>query len=65
MAEGRGRAEWARTSTVLALITNLHRDPKKPPCKPSDLSPFDRPRDDVVRVELREIKDLLMSVFTG
>ena len=29
MAEGRLAHDWARTSTVLALLANCHRDPKK------------------------------------
>jgi len=29
MAEARSRENWARTSAVLALTANCHRDPKK------------------------------------
>jgi len=43
MAEARQRSEWARTSTLLALIANAHRDPKKTRAfKPSDFDPFAR-----------------------
>ena len=28
MAESRGRDNWAHTSAVLAMIFNMHRDPK-------------------------------------
>jgi hypothetical protein len=29
MASARNRAEWQRTATLMALIANCHRDPKK------------------------------------
>jgi len=41
MAEARERSEWARTSTLMALIANAHRDAKKTRAfKPSDFDPF-------------------------
>ncbi|MEQ9616666.1 MAG: hypothetical protein RLN60_01385 [Phycisphaerales bacterium] len=41
MAEARQRSEWARTSTLMALIANANRDPKKTRAfKPSDFDPF-------------------------
>ena len=43
MAEARERSEWARTSAMLALIANAHRDPKKTRAfKPGDFDPFAR-----------------------
>jgi len=43
MAEAREHSEWARTSTLLALIANAHRDAKKTRAfKPSDFDPFAR-----------------------
>lgn len=43
MAEARERSEWARISTLLALIANAHRDSKKTRAfKPSDFDPFAR-----------------------
>jgi hypothetical protein len=29
MAEGRGRAEWGRTASIMALMANVNRDPRK------------------------------------
>ena len=29
MAEGRGREAWNHTAAVMAVLANLHRDPKK------------------------------------
>ncbi len=41
MAEARGRAEWAQTSSMLALIANVNRDPKKRRAfKAEDFSPY-------------------------
>ncbi|MBM4020562.1 MAG: hypothetical protein FJ288_19965 [Planctomycetes bacterium] len=45
MAEARGRANWAQTSTVLALIANVNRDPKKTRAfRPADFNPFETRR---------------------
>lgn len=46
MAEGRSRAEWGHTSSVLALLANCHRDPKRrrKPFTPSDFNPYTQPR---------------------
>lgn len=41
MGEAHGRAAWARTSSLMALIANCHRDPKKGRAfKPSDFDPY-------------------------
>jgi len=42
MADGRCREEWAHTSTVMALLANINRDPKKKssPFKPADFDPY-------------------------
>jgi len=43
MAEGRQRADWSRTSALMALIANTQRDPKKTRAfRPSDFDPFAR-----------------------
>jgi hypothetical protein len=43
MAEARERSAWGRTSALLALIANAHRDARKTrPFKPSDFDPFAR-----------------------
>lgn len=46
MARGRQRSQWAQTSTVLALLANAHRDPKRRPYpfEPWDFDPFAEPR---------------------
>jgi len=43
MAEARELSEWARASTLLALIANAHRDARKTRAfRPSDFDPFAR-----------------------
>jgi hypothetical protein len=40
MAQARSRQAWAHTSTVLAMLANVNRDPKKTrPFKPADFDP--------------------------
>lgn len=52
MAEGRSRAEWGRTSSLLALIANCHRDPKKTRAyRPADFDPHAARRERPVSVE--------------
>ena len=29
MTDGRGRMEWGRVSSLMAIIANVHRDPKR------------------------------------
>lgn len=42
MAEGRGREHWAHTSALLALLANVHRDPKKHRAfSPADFNPYE------------------------
>jgi hypothetical protein len=40
MAEGVSKAEWGRTSSIIAMLVNVNRDPKKAPVKPSDFNPW-------------------------
>jgi len=39
MADARHEFEWAQTSSLMALIANCHRDPKKGPLEPEDCLP--------------------------
>jgi len=42
MAEAKGRADWGRTSVMLALLANFNRDPKKTRAfKPADFNPYE------------------------
>lgn len=41
MAEARQRESWSRTASVMALLANTQRDPRKTrPFRPSDFDPF-------------------------
>jgi len=43
MAEARSRDEWSRTSSLMALLANCNRDPKKTRAyRPSDFDPFSK-----------------------
>lgn len=45
MAEARAESEWAHTSAVLAMLANVHRDPKKTKAfTPSDFNPLAKRR---------------------
>jgi hypothetical protein len=43
MADAASRDRWNHTASLLALITNCHRDPKKArPARPQDFHPYAR-----------------------
>ena len=62
MAEARCRADWARTSAIMALAVNLVRDPRRTPAaKPNDFNPYaPRPKKPILRGKQLEI---LRDVF--
>ena len=66
MAEGRAKDQWQYTSSILALIANVNRDPKKSKeFKPSDFNPtLSTSRPDVIVVN-KENVSLLKTMFTG
>ena len=62
MAEARNRADWARTSSLMALAANIVRDPRKGrPARPSDFDPY------AVKAEPRRLRgrelEILRDVF--
>jgi hypothetical protein len=60
MSEARERHEWALASAVMALIANIHRDPKRSrPLKPSDFDPFAQQRP-VPKVPVTVLKDVFI-----
>ena len=67
MAEGKSKDAWQHTASILALIANVNRDPKKTkPFKPSDFNPTlsNTSRPDAVVVD-KENVSLLKALFTG
>ena len=62
MAQGHSEAMWSHTSTVLAMIANVNRDPKKTHAfKPDDFNPHAKRK--VIR-QKADIK-VLKQVFVG
>lgn len=53
MAEGRSRAEWGRAASLMALLANCHRNPKKrhKPFHPDEFMPRAKRRGSRVSVE--------------
>ncbi len=66
MSEGRAKDQWQHTSSLLAMIANVNRDPKKTKeFKPSDFNPtLNQSRSDVI-VVTKENASLLKTMFTG
>ncbi|MCC7408661.1 MAG: hypothetical protein IT442_11365 [Phycisphaeraceae bacterium] len=66
MAEGRSRQEWSHTSTILAMLANTHRDPRKSrPFKPRDFDPYARidQRDEAIAIDdLGVLKQAFMQM---
>lgn len=62
MAEARQRDEWARTSSLMALVANANRDPKKHRAlKPSDFDPFAAPERTKQKVDVSALKDIFID----
>ena len=61
MSEGRQRHDWGIASTLLALIANVNRDPKRSrSLKPSDFDPF-AARQPVPKVPVTVLKDVFIN----
>jgi hypothetical protein len=61
MADARQRAAWQHTASVLALLANCHRDPKKTRAfKPADFDPFARRGGDA-KVGVDVLKDVFID----
>ena len=57
MTEARGRFEWGQTASLLAMIANVMRDPKKSKAvKPADFNPYnEKPK---VKAPVSILKDI-------
>jgi hypothetical protein len=61
MAEARGRDEWSRTASLMALLANCHRDPKKTRVfKPRQFYPFSR-RSKPLKVPLSALREVFVA----
>ena len=62
MAEARQRDEWARTSSLMALIANANRDPKKHRAfRPTDFDPFSQTHKPKQKVDVSILKDIFID----
>jgi len=61
MAEARTRDAWSRTASVMALLANCHRDPKRTRAfKPRDFDPFEK-RTSPMKVGIKVLKDVFID----
>jgi hypothetical protein len=63
MGEARSRQAWAHTSSVLALLANLHRDSKKTRAyQPADFNPHaSKPQVAIAKVEISVLKQVFVT----
>ena len=63
MVEGKGKVDWAQTSSLMALAVNLMRDPKKgKAASPNDFNPFAEKPERIV-LKGKEMLDALKAAF--
>jgi hypothetical protein len=64
MLDGRQRHDWSIAASVMAVLANLHRDPKRS-CrlKPSDFDPFAKhpPTHRPVKADVSVLKDVFID----
>ncbi len=62
MAEAKQRDEWARTSSLMALIANANRDAKKHRAfRPTDFDPFAVTQKPKQKVDVSILKDIFID----
>ena len=62
MAEGKQRNDWARTSSLMALIANANRDTKKHRAfRPTDFDPFSQTKMPKQKVDVSILKDIFID----
>ncbi len=62
MAEARQRDEWARTSSLMALIANANRDPKRHRAfRPTDFDPFSQAEKPKQKVDVSILKEIFIE----
>lgn len=61
MLDGRQRHDWSIAASLMAVIANTHRDPKRSRLlKPSDFDPFAK-RSRPVKVDVSVLKDVFID----
>ena len=62
LAEARGRFEWEQTASLMALVVNLVRNPKKSkPAKSSDFNPYCVRPKPIVKAPLSILKEVFVK----
>ena len=62
MADAKQRDEWARTSSLMALIANANRDAKKHRVfRPTDFDPFSQTPKPKQKVDVSILKELFID----
>lgn len=64
MFDGRSRSLWVHTSNQMALLANVHRDPKRKssPYTANDFSPHPAPKArPLAKVKISSLKETLMG----
>jgi len=67
MAEGHSRDRWSRLASLLAMLANCNRDPKKGRAfKPADFDPYERSdrKKDAIKITT-ETLPMMRQAFTG
>ena len=63
MVEGKGKFEWNQTASLMALMVNLNRDPRKgKAASPNDFNPF-APKEKVPVLRGKEMLSALKAAF--
>lgn len=66
MAEARQRDHWSHTSAVLALLANIHRDPKKAGrYTPDDFNPLTEKKPVVIKAGIGVLKQVFVDNRKG
>ena len=62
MADARGQSEWEQTASLMALIVNLVRDPKKSkPANPEIFNPYSPRVQKKTKAPLSILKDVFVK----
>lgn len=63
MANARGRFEWSQTSSLIAVVVNMMRDPKKnKPATPEMFNPFlTKTKKDIPKVSISVLRDVFVK----
>ena len=65
MAQAAGKERWGRCATLMALIANVNRDPKKGRAfRPSDFDPYADRKSQAIAVD-KDNMELLKQAFAG